>query len=112
MTDEPTKHARLGPSSAHRWINCPGSLRMSEHAVQTDEGSPWATEGTIAHSLGEIMARRAMGEDVDSDRDEWYRNEFYYEYGVDPARHREMTGHAQGYADFIFEQSELSLIHI
>ena len=106
VTDEPTKHARLGPSSAHRWINCPGSLRMSEHAVRTDEGSPWATEGTIAHSLGEILARRAMGESVDHMLTAWEDHEFYPEYGEYPAVHKEMMVHAQGYADFIFEQSE------
>lgn len=106
MTDEPTKHARLGPSSAHRWINCPGSLRMSEHAVQTDEGSPWATEGTIAHSLGEILARMAMGENYKSDHEKWYNEEFEPEYGEDIPLLNEMTKHAMGYADFILEQSE------
>lgn len=51
-------HARLGASSAHRWMKCPGSIRMSE-------GLPRATtiyqvEGTAAHALA---AHALLGED-------------------------------------------------
>ena len=43
------KHARLAPSSASRWINCPGSIRLSEGIE--GESSVYAAEGTAAHEL-------------------------------------------------------------
>lgn len=42
-------HAKLSPSSAHRWMNCPGSVRMSEGIPNTS--SVYAAEGTAAHEL-------------------------------------------------------------
>ncbi len=42
-------HARLAPSSAYRWIACPGSVRMSEGIA--DVTSSYAAEGTAAHEL-------------------------------------------------------------
>lgn len=47
----PTLHARLGASSSHRWMNCPGSIRQS--AGHEDVGSPYAWEGTAAHLIAE-----------------------------------------------------------
>lgn len=43
------KHALLSPSSAHRWMNCPGSVAM-EQGLE-DKGSEYAKEGTAAHFL-------------------------------------------------------------
>lgn len=42
-------HARLAPSAAHRWINCPGSVRAT--ADLPDSTSNAAAEGTAAHEL-------------------------------------------------------------
>lgn len=42
-------HARLSPSAAHRWMECPGSIRMSEGIPSTS--SAFADEGTAAHEL-------------------------------------------------------------
>lgn len=42
-------HARLAPSAAHRWMHCPGSVRLSEGMPNTT--SVFAAEGTAAHEL-------------------------------------------------------------
>lgn len=41
------KHSRLGASSSHRWMNCPGSVRMCERYPYTS--SVYAEEGNAAH---------------------------------------------------------------
>ena len=44
-------HAKFSPSSAHRWIPCPGSVLLE--AQVPDSSSEFADEGTAAHLLGE-----------------------------------------------------------
>lgn len=44
-----TSHAKLSASSSHRWLKCPGSIRLSEGVEQTT--SKYAEEGTLAHDL-------------------------------------------------------------
>lgn len=44
-------HAKLAPSSAHRWMACAGSVRLSEGIAETP--SIFAAEGTAAHELAE-----------------------------------------------------------
>lgn len=48
-------HALLGPSGADRWLNCPPSARASEHI--DDVETAYAKEGTLIHSLGEMLLR-------------------------------------------------------
>lgn len=59
-----SEHARLSPSSAERWISCPGSLRLVESLPPaTRHGDTvYAAEGTAAHELGEIKARHRFGQ--------------------------------------------------
>ncbi|WNX84387.1 DUF2800 domain-containing protein [Agathobaculum sp. NTUH-O15-33] len=52
----PDKHALLGPSSSHRWLNCPPSARLSEQFPDT--GSSFAAAGTLAHEIAELKARK------------------------------------------------------
>ena len=47
------KHALLSASSAERWMNCTPSARLTEKYEDTT--SPYAAEGTLAHSLSELM---------------------------------------------------------
>ena len=45
------KHAKLSPSAAVRWMNCPGSVALT--AELPDTTNSYAVEGTTAHELGE-----------------------------------------------------------
>lgn len=52
-------HSALGPSSAHRWLVCPGSIN-AERIVRLDNptidsSSVYAEEGTRAHELAEKL---------------------------------------------------------
>ena len=57
----PTKHARCSASAAHRWINCPGSVALSDQCPDPGASS-YADEGTLAHSLAELKLRHALKE--------------------------------------------------
>ncbi|XWN29912.1 MAG: DUF2800 domain-containing protein [Devosia sp.] len=48
-------HAKLSASGAHRWLACPGSIRMSE-GIESPQ-SEYAAEGTAAHALAERCLR-------------------------------------------------------
>ena len=51
-----SQHALLSPSSAHRWLNCPLAPRLE--AQLPEQTSDYAREGTTAHSVCEIAAKK------------------------------------------------------
>lgn len=65
----PGAHAVLSASGAKRWMSCPPSARLEErlHGVFGEKSSPYAEEGTKAHSLAELKLLRAKGELGDAD---------------------------------------------
>lgn len=54
-------HARLAPSASHRWMECPGSIALSDGIEGTS--SSFANEGTAAHELAGHCLK--MGFDAD-----------------------------------------------
>ena len=90
-----SEHARLSPSSAHRWMACPGSVFLEMDKLDTS--SEFADEGTAAHTL----ASMCLTEGTDADA---------YLGRVIPAGQREfevdtdMVGHVQTYVDAIRAQ--------
>ena len=54
----PQKHALLSASSAHRWLQCPPSAKLT--AGVTEAPSEAALQGTAAHALAEHKLRRAL----------------------------------------------------
>lgn len=56
----PSAHAKLQPSKAETWMNCPGSVALSENVVDT--GGSYADEGTACHELAE---RGLNGADIE-----------------------------------------------
>lgn len=52
------KHALLSASSASRWLNCTPSARLAENIEDTT--SEYAAEGTLAHSLGELILSKEL----------------------------------------------------
>lgn len=66
-------HSPLGPSSAHRWMNCPGSVAATADAP--DRATAHSIEGTAAHTLTEWCRqhdRRAeeyLGQTITINRD-------------------------------------------
>lgn len=58
-------HALLSASGSDRWLHCPPSAKLE--AKVPDQGSVFAAEGTLAHSLGELALRKALGDIADRD---------------------------------------------
>lgn len=60
----PSKHARCSASAAYRWINCPGSVALSDQCQDLGP-SNYADEGTLAHAVAELKLRYEIGELTD-----------------------------------------------
>lgn len=58
----PEQHALLSASSAHRWLNCPGSARLAEQFPS--KTSPYAEAGRAAHAIAELKARKYFLEPI------------------------------------------------
>lgn len=50
MAAEEKAHARFSFSGAHRWLNCEGSIALSE-GLPAEESSPYAKKGTLQHEV-------------------------------------------------------------
>lgn len=73
-------HARLGPSSAHRWLRCPASISFYDGTEEV-RSSEFAAEGTVAHHVRECCLEQprrsnvaAYYNEVDPAPAQWHRN--------------------------------------
>jgi hypothetical protein len=57
-------HSELGASVASRWMNCPGSIRLSREVPRGNGGSVYAQEGTRAHAVAELCLSKNVEPDV------------------------------------------------
>lgn len=92
MAHSERAHARLSPSSAKRWLMCPGSVKLSE--AFPDTTSSYAEEGTAAHELAEKCLRNKQ--DAAS---------YASMLGVEVDE--EMATGAQLYVDWVLSQCEI-----
>lgn len=58
----PLEHAELGASNAHRWIPCPGSVRLSRGRPNTE--NEHSRLGTAAHALGSLALEKNVDPDM------------------------------------------------
>lgn len=86
----PDIHAYLSASSSDRWTHCPPSAKLNA-AVQ-ERASPYALEGTCAHSLCEYLVLTALGREC---QDPTENLDVY---------NSEMQDAAESYRDFFMEQ--------
>ena len=86
------KHAYLAASASDRWLHCPPSAKLCAEAE--DVGSPYAQQGTDAHSFCEQLLLTALGRESKDPTEDltWYD--------------QEMQDAAEGYRDFVMEQVE------
>lgn len=87
-----SQHAFLSPSASHRWLNCPPSARLCASAP--DQPSPYAQQGTDAHSLCAYLVEKALGRDAKNPTEDLE----YYD--------SEMQSCAEGYAEFVMAEYE------
>lgn len=89
----PDVHARLSASGSKKWINCPASVAMEEQFPDIE--SPFAKEGTIAHSLGELKIKYALG---NISRVVYHKETDMLDTDED------MQEYTDGYRDFVIER--------
>lgn len=57
------KHARLSPSASARWLQCPGSIKLTEDLKLVSESSYAAEEGSAAHEVAEWALKNGVPPD-------------------------------------------------
>ncbi len=85
-----SQHARLNSSASYRWLNCPPSVLLSEKVP--DQTSPYAMQGTDAHTLCAYLVEKALGRNPNDPTEDLD----YYD--------QEMQDCAEGYATFVMEE--------
>ena len=93
----PDIHAKqFSPSSAYKWLNCPGSAALE--AMFPDTASEHAKEGTLAHAIGELKLQKqftAMSKQSFSAKMNRLKKDGLYQ--------EEMQGYTDEYVEYITE---------
>ena len=94
----PTEHALLSASSAERWLHCTAAPRLEE--TLPDTRSEYAAEGTLAHAIAELKARKKFMFVKPS----VYKAELK-KLTEDPLFKSEMDSHTTDYVNYLVEQA-------
>lgn len=86
------EHAYLSASASHRWLNCPPSALACANAEE--RASPYAQQGTNAHSLCEYKVAQALGREMKDPTEDLENFD------------AEMEGCADEYRNYVLEQLE------
>lgn len=102
----PEHHAVLSPSASERWIQCPASVRMASLIPKPAENvsSPYAREGTTAHTVAELAARCYVLSEI-TERQFKVRAGKAMK-GISQADQEDMIRHGQEYAAHLLERME------
>jgi hypothetical protein len=90
-------HALLSPSSASRWLVCTPSARLE--AEMPDSSGVAASEGTLAHALGELLISHQTHETNTAK----YKKELA-KIKADPLFEKAMLSYMEDYRTFVLEQ--------
>lgn len=94
----PSDHALLSASASHRWLTCTAAPRYeAQFPVQT---SKYAEEGTLAHSICELFARRKF-----TDLSTRKYNSELKKLQAHPMYDPEMLTTAEFYVSYLYEKS-------
>jgi len=106
-------HAKLSPSAAERWMNCPGSVVLSEG--MPEKSSEFAEEGTKAHALAEalLLGEAATG-DIDMTENVLVYVDYVQSLGGDlhVEQRVHVNEHVYGTADAVVWQPAAEALHI
>lgn len=91
----PDVHSNLGPSSSHRWLNCPGSVELEKDFPGTT--SEYAEAGTVAHSLAELKLNKYFTKGIGPKK---YKAAFD-RIAENPHFDKSMDGYTDEYFDYI-----------
>lgn len=99
----PGEHAKLSASGASRWLMCtPSAVLETEFPNNTSEA---AEEGTLAHSIGELLIRSCFGRVSEAAKNDCLKN-----HSKDRFYNPELLEYATDYAAYVvseFEKSKL-----
>ena len=90
-------HAKLSASGAKRWMACPPSVELEEKFP--DHTTEFAAEGTLAHSLAELLLRYE-NQEISEER----FNEKFNKLKSDPLYNQEMLDYIEDYTTLVWEQ--------